>query len=895
MFKKITKRIFPIILAIILIVSVLPISVFATTVKMFDGKLSISDSANNLSVSGTTVTLKAKGGVLSQGSNTIKMYNEYDTKATLSFGYSLSGVTSNGSVSIGGSTVTTNSTGYSIALEAGAYLEIIITAKAGWKTVTVTLSNVALTPALGSKDVTVDYDSALGSVTAQGAAIEAGETINAESVDLVATVGSGSSFLGWIDTATNTLLSDKTTYIYYPSADVTLKAIFVNSTSSAYFRVDGTYSYLYDDLNAASDMAATVSKKVIILANDGTLAAGDYTIDAGVTLLIPFDSANTLYTKNPESLGTTFSNLELKAVPWSDPTVYRKLTMASGANITVNGAISLSAKHANPNGNGRGAGSPSGPCSYIYMEENSNITVNANAALYAWGYIYGKGSVYAKSGSKIYENFQIEDFRGGTQTTDLTDSSVFPMSQYYIQNIEVPLTIESGAEEICYTSIYMVLKVYPSSVGFFSDGTTAGSMFNLTRGTVTKRYDPATDRLIVELNGDMTISPISMNIGGTDFNSKDFVLPVNSNISIIANEGSSVTMAQSIAALPGANITVKEGATVKLNSGISVYLYDSEQWGGYVAPANDKFRAVLYSPSRTYTRTAADLVDASVVVNGTLDATLGNFYTTAGGAKIFSTDNGVVKMGATTNSVTYQAVAKTVDGKDHAIPTEIPVTPAKLLNGNGTYLQTGNDNYTYANNKWNCEKHIAGPDATCTEDQTCTVCGEVLNAATGHNHNAVVTDPTCTERGYTTYTCACGDTYVDNYVDAKGHTAGADATCTENQVCTVCGAVLVEAHGHSYSDEWTVDVEPTHTTDGSKSHHCTVCGDKTDITVIEAFGYDINGNGETEITDYYYMKHLILGSAKYDEADIPRLDFNGDKKFDILDLIKYYTILQGMI
>ena len=49
-----------------------------------------------------------------------------------------------------------------------------------------------------------------------------------------------------------------------------------------------------------------------------------------------------------------------------------------------------------------------------------------------------------------------------------------------------------------------------------------------------------------------------------------------------------------------------------------------------------------------------------------------------------------------------------------------------------------------------------------------------------HVHEAVVTAPTCTEQGYTTYTCACGDTYVADYVDATGHNM-------ENGCCTNCG------------------------------------------------------------------------------------------------------------
>ena len=49
-----------------------------------------------------------------------------------------------------------------------------------------------------------------------------------------------------------------------------------------------------------------------------------------------------------------------------------------------------------------------------------------------------------------------------------------------------------------------------------------------------------------------------------------------------------------------------------------------------------------------------------------------------------------------------------------------------------------------------------------------------------HIHAAVVTAPTCTKRGYTTYTCACGDTYAADYVKALGHKV-------EFGVCVNCG------------------------------------------------------------------------------------------------------------
>ena len=116
-----------------------------------------------------------------------------------------------------------------------------------------------------------------------------------------------------------------------------------------------------------------------------------------------------------------------------------------------------------------------------------------------------------------------------------------------------------------------------------------------------------------------------------------------------------------------------------------------------------------------------------------------------------------------------------------------------------------------------------------------------------HNYKDVVTAPTCTEKGYTTHTCACGDSYVDAYVDALGHAwdngkVTKEPTETETGVktftCTRCGETRTETmpvipHVHSYKDVVTA---PTCTEKGYTTHTCA-CGDSYVDTYVDALGH----------------------------------------------------------
>ena len=125
-----------------------------------------------------------------------------------------------------------------------------------------------------------------------------------------------------------------------------------------------------------------------------------------------------------------------------------------------------------------------------------------------------------------------------------------------------------------------------------------------------------------------------------------------------------------------------------------------------------------------------------------------------------------------------------------------------------------------------------------------------------HSYTAVVTAPTCTEKGYTTHTCSCGHSYVDTYTDALGHAwdngkVTKPATETETGVktftCTRCGETKTEvipalSHEHSYK---AVVTDPTCTAKGYTTHTCA-CGDSYVDTYVDALGHAWDGGTVTK-------------------------------------------------
>ncbi|MBQ7415793.1 MAG: starch-binding protein, partial [Oscillospiraceae bacterium] len=146
--------------------------------------------------------------------------------------------------------------------------------------------------------------------------------------------------------------------------------------------------------------------------------------------------------------------------------------------------------------------------------------------------------------------------------------------------------------------------------------------------------------------------------------------------------------------------------------------------------------------------------------------------------------------------------------------------------------------------------------------------GAYINKADcNHSYSSVVTAPTCTTAGYTTYTCTvCGDSYTGNVVAALGH-SWTDATCTAPKTCSICGATEGEALGHeAYTYAYA---------DGVHTLTCTKCGEATTMTASDSKQFKINSAAPV-LSDDIVLKYRVTVPAGFENAYMV-FELNGEK------------------
>lgn len=186
----------------------------------------------------------------------------------------------------------------------------------------------------------------------------------------------------------------------------------------------------------------------------------------------------------------------------------------------------------------------------------------------------------------------------------------------------------------------------------------------------------------------------------------------------------------------------------------------------------------------------------------------------------------------------------------------------------GVEIDAMNHYYIGSNSQNTTSDWLAGKDFIFpyigTDTHGLTNCSieylQIWEGGHSHSYTSEITPPTCTEKGYTTYTCTCGESYVGEYVDATGHSY-------TNGICTSCADVYIEweigtiaaANGQNTSNQTRI-----------RTRDYLVLSDFAGITVNVgynltwlAYDADMNyiGNGTTTFTGYWQASGQSIAIA----------------------------------
>ena len=217
-------------------------------------------------------------------------------------------------------------------------------------------------------------------------------------------------------------------------------------------------------------------------------------------------------------------------------------------------------------------------------------------------------------------------------------------------------------------------------------------------------------------------------------------------------------------------------------------------------------------------------------------------------------------------------------------------------------------------------------EATCTENGSydyviyCVCCEEktelsretIIIPASGHNYEAVVTPPTQTEQGYTTYTCSvCGDTYIDDYTDPViGSEIGGTVTSfgQESDIVTITltpkgetvPAYTTTVSGNSANYTFSGVVSGEYIMTVSKKNHVTrtydVLVNEENVTSdvkIHLVG-DINGDGKVNTLDVARTNAHAKGMTMLSGYEFSCADINADNRVNTLDVAKMNAHAKGI-
>ena len=639
----------------------------------------------------------------------------------------------------------------------------------------------------------------------------------------------------------------------------------------AYKKFLTTQTVEYTDAETFLAAMESANKGTFMIYNDYTLHR-NATVPSGVTLLLPYNAS--------ETTGKAEGNKNNAGIreSWADESryLYMTMTIPQGKTLTVNGTFTVGGITGYPDQ------SSQGHTSGAYSQAVCEGAITVNGTMNTYGLVKGGGTVTLNNKSTLNLPFLINDFDGGTNTQALYDDGVFPFNQYAVNNVQTKCVMNYGCTVIGKAKLYFHTLDQFTDTDITLVGASEGALQMSSGSVITATYDASKTvpikfgtndlsdfgKMTLTTKGNVKAGNVKIKYSIYSFDSSTYDLGIPYVFDFVIESGA-LTVPYLYRVMPGCNITVKSGAILSVTGKLQVV----DGW-------EQKSLATKRYPSSAQMKSAGFSQSADLTVNGTLSVGSGATFTgivqtsEPGNSRIVLDSSaklsGSFKSGTDKSAVSYSHSAKAmingtltdlVAGKTYfGNSDESWVLPSYTMNVAGTDTTVTINQAKIGS--WSLHKYVklSVNDPTCTEKgyttYKCSDCGDTYKAdfvdALGHDYNTSgKVEPTCTEKGYDMHVCSrCGDIYKDNFVDALGHTVVVDPAVapdcthtglTEGSHCSVCNEVLkaqetVPATGHSYNK---VVTEPTCTEKGYTTYTCSVCGDTYVADYVDALGHTV--------------------------------------------------------
>ena len=639
----------------------------------------------------------------------------------------------------------------------------------------------------------------------------------------------------------------------------------------AYKKFLTTKTVEYTDAETFLAAMESANKGTFMIYNDYTLHR-NATVPSGVTLLLPYNAS--------ETTGKAEGNKNNAGIreSWADESryLYMTMTIPQGKTLTVNGTFTVGGITGYPDQ------SSQGHTSGAYSQAVCEGAITVNGTMNTYGLVKGGGTVTLNNKSTLNLPFLINDFDGGTNTQALYDDGVFPFNQYTVNNVQTKCVMNYGCTVIGKAKLYFHTLDQFTDTDITLVGASEGALQMSSGSVITATYDASKTvpikfgtndlsdfgKMTLTTKGNVKAGNVKIKYSIYSFDSSTYDLGIPYVFDFVIESGA-LTVPYLYRVMPGCNITVKSGAILSVTGKLQVV----DGW-------EQKSLATKRYPSSTQMKSAGFSQSADLIVNGTLSVGSGATFTgivqtsEPGNSRIELNSSaklsGSFKSGTDKSAVSYSHSAKAmingtftdlVAGKTYfGNSDESWVLPSYTMNVAGTDTTITINQAKIGS--WSLHKYVklSVTDPTCTEKgyttYKCSDCGDTYKAdfvdALGHDYNTSgKVEPTCTEKGYDMHVCSrCGDIYKDNFVDALGHTVVVDPAVapdcthtglTEGSHCSVCNEVLkaqetVPATGHSYDKVVTA---PTCTEKGYTTYTCSVCGDSYVADYVDALGHTV--------------------------------------------------------